>query len=94
MTVISTCALRMPMQHTCATICFCVSSGKCKKFSLPCGLPIATDLPLEFLLGPDASGLVALIADGDNGNDETGLNLASKCKMVFAETRKLDVYVY
>ena len=69
MTQISTCTLRMPRQHTCATICFCVSVGKTKKFSLPCGLPIATDLPLEDLLGPGASALVALITDGDNGNE-------------------------
>lgn len=64
---ISTCALKMSRQHTCVTICFCVSSGKSEKFSLPCGLPIATDLPVKYLLGPDASALVALIVDGDNG---------------------------
>ena len=69
MTQISTCGLRRRRRHTCAPICFCVSSGKFKKFRLPCGLPVATDLPLEDLLGPDASALVALIADGDNGNE-------------------------
>ena len=83
----------MPRQHTCATICFCVSSGKSKKFSLPCGLPIATDLPLEYLLGPDASALVVLIADGNNGNEGWVWIWLPSVGWSLRKTRELDVCV-
>ena len=53
---------------TCAIICFCVSSGKSRRHNLPLGLSTTADLPLEDLLGPDAFALVALIADGRDGD--------------------------
>ena len=48
-------------------ICFCVSRGKSRRYNLPRDLSICTDLPFECLLSPDAFGLEALIAGGENG---------------------------
>lgn len=66
---VSTWALRMPRRLTCAIICFCVSKGKSKRYSLPSGLSTAGNLPLAYLLGPGEFPLVAHIAGGDGGSE-------------------------
>ena len=64
----STQALRSPRELTCAIICFCVSRGRSRRFNLPSGLSVTFDLPLERLLGPDASDFETFIAGGKGGN--------------------------
>lgn len=49
---------------TCAIICFCVSSGRSSRHSLPSGLSAIADLPFELLLGPGGIGLKVLIEGG------------------------------
>lgn len=66
---VSTWPLRMPRRLTCAIICFCVSKGKSKRYSLPSGLSTAGNLPLACLLGPEEFALVAHIAGGDGGRE-------------------------
>lgn len=59
----------MVSELTCAIICFCVSSGRSNRRSLPSGLSAIVDLPFERLLGPGASDLEALIGGGKNRSD-------------------------
>ena len=53
---------------TSAIICFCVSSGKSRRYNLPLGLSATGDLPLEDLLGPEVFALEAHIANGRDGD--------------------------
>lgn len=62
---VSAWALRMPRRLTCAIICFCVSKGKSKRYSLPSGLSTAGNLPLAYLLGSDEFPMAAHIVGGD-----------------------------
>lgn len=61
----------MPRGLTCAIICFCVSKGRSRRYNLPSGLCMTTDLPLKRLLGPDTSDLEALIAGGEDGDGQS-----------------------